>query len=228
MRKTIKGYIAGILTMAMVSATVVWANPGGVMREVFYDVNIVVSGTAWNPPADMTPFISQGRTFLPVRGIAELFDVPVDWDGSTMTVFVGTVPHGVPFWDGVPFFQRSHSHGNIPRTATLTSIGQPFANAINIGAGAGAHSGWSDHALNGQFNTLTGTIGQVDGTHTTNVSTISFIGDGRELASFNIGGSDHPRSISVDVTGVLVLRIQFNQDRWPDANQIFLANAMIQ
>ena len=70
----------------------------------------------------------------------------------------------------------------------------------------------------------------MDGTHTTRVSTISFIGDGRELATFNVGGSDHPRDISVDVRGVLVLRIQIEQGPWridQIENQIFLANAMI-
>ena len=231
MRKTLKGYIAGVLTMILLATTIVWANPGGVMREVFYDVNVVVNGTAWNPPADMMPFISGGRTFLPVRGIAELLDVPVDWDGATRTVFIGTTPHGAPFWTTVPFFQRSHGTMS---TRTLTSIGQPFPNAIGLSGGIGGEnaSGWSDHALNGQFRTLTGTIGQVDGTSTTGVSTISFIGDGRELASFSVGGADHPRDISVDVTGVLVLRIQIEQPasgpaQNPRRNQIFLANAMI-
>jgi hypothetical protein len=226
MKERAKGFVVGVLMMALLTPVVLAANPGGVMREVFYDVNIVVNGTAWSPPADMVPFISQGRTFLPVRGIAELFDVPVDWDGATMTVFIGTVPHGVPFWDGVPFFQRS---GTAMTTRTLSSIGQSYANAISIG---NRGSEWSDHALNGQFNTLTGTLGQVDGTNTTAVSTISFIGDGRELATFDIGGSDHPRNISVDVRGVLVLRVQIQQQRigaWAtDNNQVFLANAMIQ
>jgi hypothetical protein len=228
MKERAKGFVVGVLMMALLTPAVLAANPGGVFREVFYDVNIVVNGTAWNPPADMVPFITGGRTFLPVRGIAELLGTPVDWDGATRTVFVGTAPHGAPFWATVPFFQRSH---NDMTTRTLTSIGQSYANAISIGGRNrfSTTTHWSDHALNGQFNTLTGTIGQVDGTHTAAESTISFIGDGRELATFNIGGTDHPRDISVDVRGVLVLRVQIQQNhgRGGDQNVVFLANAMI-
>jgi hypothetical protein len=203
--------------MAMVSATVVWANPGGVMREVFYDVNIVVNGTAWNPPADMVPFISQGRTFLPVRGIAELFDVPVDWDGSTMTVFVGTVPHGAPLLQVAPQFEGS---GRSVRTINM--LGNTYSAIVADNSG----STWSHHNLNGQFNTITGTIGRIDGSGT-RTSSISFIGDGRELASFSIDGNSHPTDISVDVRGVLILRIVMNNG-WGLESDIAFANAMIQ
>ena len=75
MKKTAKGFIAGVLMTIMVTATIVWANPGGIMREIFYGVNIVVNGTPQNFPDDMTPFISGSRTFLPVRDIADIFDV---------------------------------------------------------------------------------------------------------------------------------------------------------
>jgi len=222
----IKGFAVGFLIAIMASGTVVWANPGGVLREVFYGVNVSVNGQMQNFDADSMPFISDGRTFLPVRAISEALGVPVNWDGATSTVFVGVQPVGSPFWSTVPFFQRS---GNNVTTGTVTSIGQSFSNAINIG-GAYHSSGWSDHALNGQHRILTGTIGQVDGTDTNRDSIINFIGDGRELASFQIGGADHPRDISVDVSGVLVLRIEIIQPMsvFGNVNMVFLANAMIQ
>ena len=92
MKKAVKFYLAGALTTLLISATVIWANPGGVLREVFYDVNVTINGVPWNPPEDMTPFISGGRTFLPARGIAEMLGVPVDWDETTRTVYVGNIP----------------------------------------------------------------------------------------------------------------------------------------
>ena len=206
----IKGFVAGVLFTAMLSGTLlVVANPGGVMRELFYGVNIVVNGVPQNFPDDMAPFITGGRTFLPVRGIADVFDVPTDWDGATRTVYIGTMPHGAPFWSTVPFFERSSTQIDV---GTVYMLGQPYANAIRSTSGSGAVSGcWSHHNLNGQFSTITGMLGRADGSGTLS-STISFIGDGRELASFTVDGNSVPTEISIDVQGVLVLRIQIEQN----------------
>lgn len=213
-----KGFVAGFLLCAMLSATIVWANTGGAMREVFYGVNIVVNGAPQNFPDDMTPFITGGRTFLPVRGIAEVFDVPVEWYGPTQTVYIGAIPHGAPLFQAVPAFEGSNL-----TTATVNMMGNPFANALRVNVVGNTQSGWNHHNLNGQFNTITGTIGRIDGSGT-GASSISFIGDGREIASFSVDGTTLPTDISVDVSGVLVLRIEINQR----GARIAFANAMIQ
>ena len=69
-------------------------------------------------------------------------------------------------------------------------------------------------------------MGRVDG-FGNGISTISFIGDGRNLAAFNVDGSTIPFEISVDVAGVSVLRIHINQPNTTDAAVAF-ANAMIE
>jgi len=110
MNKRLKAYVAGFLTCLMVTATFVWANPGGVMREVFFGVQVVVDGVELELPSDMAPFIMDNRTFLPVRGIAEALDVPVEWDGDTTTVYIGQRP--------TPRIGRTHldvSVMNLPR-----------------------------------------------------------------------------------------------------------------
>ena len=205
-----KGFVFGVLFMALLTPIVLAANPGGVMREVFYDVNLVVNGTPWNPPADMMPFISDGRTFLPVRGIAELLDVPVDWDGATRTVFVGTIPHGAPLFATVPAFQTTGSASNL---GTVNMLGNAYPNSLRSNSRPSSLT--SNYAwyfnLNGQFNQITGLVGSIDGQNGSGTSTISFIGDGRTLGTFSIDRDSRPTEISVDVTGVLVLRILVNQ-----------------
>ena len=224
---SVKSFIAGALIMAIIlSAGAAIAATERNISVIFRDIRLVVNGQQITPRDAqgniVEPFIWQGSTFLPVRAVGEALGMPVSWDGATSTVYVGATPGGAPFWTTVPFFQRSSS---AMTTRTVTSIGQSFANAISIG---GNHNGWSEHALNGQFNVLTGVIGQIDGTHTTMNSTISFIGDGRSLGSFTIGGTDHPLEISIDLTGVLVLRVQIEQPtRGSARNQVFFANAML-
>ena len=70
----VKGFVVGFLFCVALSTALVWANTGGTWREVFYGVNVVVNGVPQNFPSDMTPFIAGGRTFLPVRGIADVLN----------------------------------------------------------------------------------------------------------------------------------------------------------
>ena len=204
----IKGFVVGVLATVMLSATIIWANPGGVMREVFYGVNINLNGQIMQLADIDRPFIMDGRTFLPVRALSEALDIPVSWHGETRTVYVGKIPQGAPFFSTVPSFERSSNQFGL---RTVNMMGNLYANALTRGENPWSGTEWSNHNLNGQFDTVTGTIGRIDGTSGAN-ATISFIGDGRELASFTIDGSTSPIDISIDVSGVLVLRIQFSND----------------
>lgn len=95
----IKGFVAGFLIATFLVAAVFSAANNTSIREVLYGVNIVINGNRWTPPDDMQPFISDGRTFLPVRGIANALDVAVDWDEETFTVFLGEFPED---WSASP------------------------------------------------------------------------------------------------------------------------------
>jgi len=133
----------------------------------------------------------------------------------------GTIPHGAPLLQTVPTFENLSSGALTARTVNM--MGNPYANALTTSVALNSANGGNRRNLNGQFNTITGTIGRIDGSGT-GASVISFIGDGRELASFTVDGTTHPTDISVDVTGVLILTIQINQN----GARIAFADAMIQ
>jgi len=89
-KQRIQGFLAGLLAAILLIATFAIASPA--IREVFYGVNVVVDGVPQDFDADSQPFISDGRTFLPVRAIAEALGVDVNWDGETQTVYIGETP----------------------------------------------------------------------------------------------------------------------------------------
>jgi len=92
-KERIKGIVMGFILSTVLSASfIVLANTNGVMREVFYGVRVVVDGVPQNFDYDMRPFLTGGRAFLPVRGIADALGLDVDWDGSTQTVYIGGRP----------------------------------------------------------------------------------------------------------------------------------------
>jgi hypothetical protein len=86
-----KGFFAGFLLTILLSSTIAVLANTGTMLEVFFSVNhVVVNGNRLNLSHDEQPFISGGRTFLPVRVISEALGQPVNWDGNTGTVYIGS------------------------------------------------------------------------------------------------------------------------------------------
>ena len=132
---------------------------------------------------------------------------------------------GEPFFEILNHFQEvipdgvgMNHRGAIMHVGTVTSLGVRYTNALHL-TGA-APRGARDYNLNGQFTTLTGTVLRLDSGGWG--FTITFIGDGRTLGAFQANLHDQPRPISVDVTGVSVLRIHV------DGTWVALSNVGIQ
>jgi len=87
MKKHLKGFVAGILTVVLLSATIVYAVPA--VREIHFGINVVLNGQEVQFDEDSMPFIMDGRTFLPLGAMARLLGLPVEFDPETTTVYVG-------------------------------------------------------------------------------------------------------------------------------------------
>lgn len=83
-----KGFVLGLLTTALLTGTVVIANP--VTRELFFGVKVTVDGELIDFADDSQPFITEDRTFLPLRAIGELLGFEVSWDSDTSTASITT------------------------------------------------------------------------------------------------------------------------------------------
>ena len=237
MLKKSKGFLMGFLVAILLFGGIAAAT--GTTQNIsviFRDIRLVINGEQITPRDAqgnvVEPFILDGTTFLPVRAVAEALGQEVSWDDATSTVHIWQPepppppePEDRPFLQTVPPYERR----NMSTLDTVNLAGTMFTNAIaSSGAGGGAGSRFQMHNLNGEFTTLSGTIGRIDGSNR-NSGTIVFTGDGRILESFDIGVDDMPREISVDVTGVRQLRIDIvPAGRTPlDYGRFAFANAMI-
>ena len=90
LKPRLQGFIAGILIAILLISTLALASP--TIREVFYGVNVTVNGVPQEFADDSQPFISDGRTFLPVRAIAEVLGIDINWNPATQTVYIGEMP----------------------------------------------------------------------------------------------------------------------------------------
>ena len=91
MKDRIKGLIIGLILGATITTSGVFATNGSVLKELFYKNIKITLDNKEITPTDANgnyaePFIIDGTTYLPVRGISSALGLGVDWDGNTNTV----------------------------------------------------------------------------------------------------------------------------------------------
>jgi len=224
-RLQLKGFTTGFLLATMLTSAIALANSNTVTREITFGVGVTLDGQQQNFDVDNQPFIMGGRTFLPVRAVADMVGLPVDFDPITNTVILGNPFAGqqqplnavAPMFDGGS--TGSHAFGP-PRAVAAdsrTMAGVAHSNVMvyysaghtgaNGARGGGQRSAFSLHNLNGQFRMLTGYFGRIDGTGQIE-ATINFYGEGNLLSSISVSATDMPTPVSVFVEGVRQLRVE--------------------
>ncbi len=96
MKNKLQGILIGLLVGLMLSGTV-YAGVSVIKKELHYNnIKITLDGNEIKPTGSdgsyVEPFIIDGVTYLPVRGIANALELGVDWDGETNTVLLTSKP----------------------------------------------------------------------------------------------------------------------------------------
>ena len=90
LKNHLKSFVAGALAMLLITATVTLVASGtGLLREIHHGISVVLNGQPAEFPEDSQPFVMNDRTYLPLRAMADLLDLPVDFDPDTNTAYVG-------------------------------------------------------------------------------------------------------------------------------------------
>ena len=234
MKQRMQGMVVGFLVavLILVTATAFAATTRTI--EVTYGVNIVVDGIPQTFAVDSMPFTSGGRTFLPVRGIADALGLDVSWDGATSTVFInsGTLFVPTPMPTPVP------TPPPLPVTREVTLFNRPFtsvgnAHWFNAGGDAqnnhirlfelggqtyrpGTHSNYVVYTLGYNSAVLRATLNPPNASNSvvfnprpTAVLIYRFYGDGVLLyESPSLGSGSPPIPIEINVNGINQLRIE--------------------
>jgi len=89
-KERIKGIVVGFLLCALLSTSVmVMATPRTETRQITYGIQVNFNGQLVQFTDDNQPFVMGGRTFLPLRAIADLLDLSVGFDPDTNTAYLG-------------------------------------------------------------------------------------------------------------------------------------------
>lgn len=95
MKKAIFGFLVGIVCMLTIP---IFAETQLKIDVIFDRVKLVVNGK----PTDTSTLIYDGRTYIQLRGAADVFGAKLDWDGSTNTASLTTDQKSIPIYTPAP------------------------------------------------------------------------------------------------------------------------------
>jgi len=228
MKKTLKGYLAGFITCFLIfgGTLALFANQTET-RNITFGVGVMLHGETVQFNYDDRPFVMGGRTFLPIRALAELLDLPVDFDPTTNTAILGraTARAGTPvselFFDGTSdsvnvagSFGPSPSH-RVEINNEITMGGSSFVDVITFNSQDNSQLGSANSLitqsamlnLNGRYNWFDGNFGRVDGTAAID-ATINIFVDERLVESFEQSAQSLPRDFRLFVEGARSIRVE--------------------
>jgi len=222
-----KGFVAGFLVTTMLSVALVMPNAATITQQITYGIRVMLNGNVVNFPDDSRPFVMEGRTFLPLRALAELLDLPVDFDPNANMAILGqaTTRPGTPVSE--LFFDGSSSVAHVGGLGTL-SLSRSVYVRDEVRMGGNTFSGAAVfHArnnsslradgrvtqsamlnLNGRYSWFNGSIGRVDGSASTVNATVNIFVDDRLVESFEQYAQSLPRDFRLFVEGARSLRVE--------------------
>ena len=208
-------FVAGMLVMLALVGTVLPAVAlSGKDITVYPGVNIFIDDQKLNPKdANGNPvevFIYNGTTYLPVRAVSEALGQPVQWDGSTSSVYIGkhTGENPAVWLCDLDYYDKSHSwtSGNSEKD----NLGEEHEHCLAVDwiSSNDNSDPYRVYRLNGQYSQLTGSFFIQYGYRTQDCkATCSIYGDGEKLWSATLEHGTLPCDFSLDITGVLELKI---------------------
>ena len=190
---------AGVLCGTAVAASTVTTR---MIEANYMGIKIVVDGVQINPTDAngnaVEPFASEGTTYLPVRAIGEALGKQVTWDGSTATVYVGDVPGQETDWMvKLPPYQVndvSDIYDSSDLTEYFTVVGVDHTSGVVLSnANQEGYALWN---TNLQYETMTFTVGHVDGAPDKN-TTLTITLDGTVAATYDLTYDGGEQTITV-------------------------------
>ena len=212
MKNTLKGYLIGALSTIILLSTVVYAAGTTKTLNVVYD-NIkiykdnILTQAKGADGSVIEPFIHNGTTYLPVRGVANLAGMEVTWDGATKSVYL---------WDKIkadgtylmevcpPYRTPWHSYKDYLQNEgqSFEMAGTSYTNGFVLD---GSGNEFVLFNLDGKYSTINMAVGPL--ASVAMPSKVFFFLDDTLIKEMDIDIDDLPENVSLKVEGGLQLKI---------------------
>lgn len=170
------------------------------------------------------PITYKGTTYLPVRAVAGLVGLNVDWDQTTQTVLLGKQPNGVDMIDTYKAFQFN---GNGERS-WAGQVQSSAEKTEEIGGVTCSHwlyfgtAWWNTGDASASFNLL-GKHDTLTFSYFSNIdTTLTVMGDnGSVLGEYNITGGAVPQTVTIPLFKTSELKFYMHMDASSISAMIF-------
>lgn len=232
----VKGFITGAVVASLLSATVAFAAPIEQVKTIFYsNIKIYIDGNQIQPKDAqgnlVEPFIMDGTTYLPVRAVANAFNKAVRWDGATSSVYLGKSDVASPtVWlneieyfnyqvsDNGCKFEQWNPENDKDNTGNTYLRGLKFTQYESYGDGNESSSQYIEYLLNQKYSKVSGKFvlhyDHRNDPGANSNSKMKIYGDDQLIyTSPVLKAGVLPINFDVNVTGVIKLKIQFENDK---------------
>ncbi|MBO7745782.1 NPCBM/NEW2 domain-containing protein [Paenibacillus sp. MWE-103] len=218
MKDKVKGLAAGLLIGTLITGSAAYAAGSSTKIEVaFQSVKYMFDGVQKTAPDNA--IVYKGQMYAPVKFIAESAGKGFSYDSKNHTAWIGKKEGAFKYLTDISYARVNAKYESLIdfnqnyQRQKITIADNTYQKGINFAYYSYDTLGKQpsiEYNLNGKYNKLTGFVGIDDYTKNSNGSvTYRFIGDDNELLTVeNVRGGDNPKQVTVDVTGVLKLKIE--------------------
>ncbi|MEE1013306.1 MAG: NPCBM/NEW2 domain-containing protein [Clostridia bacterium] len=209
MKKTLKGYLLGFLSAAILVSGVTYA--ANTVRIVIDNKELIPTDVNGNR---VDPIIIDGTTYLPVRAIADAFGKSVYWDGPNSTVYLGDMNGALKYPTAMLKDveningESSWSFKNVDNDVLIDNYGNSYSNAIGC-----ARDATFETLLNGKYSKFKGTL-YIPQDYIVDKSIRITIGaDGHQIySSPQMNKTSRPVEIDIDISNYNDFKIIYSAD----------------
>ncbi len=222
-----KTVTALVLALALVGALTIASSAAGVVQEIRANldpsITITLDGEAQTfldaNGTRVYPITYKGTTYLPVRAVAGLVGLGVDWDGTTRTVILGKQPSGVDLIETYNIYHTEGGHwecnaGQVrigdKKTEEISGVSYSHWLYLNCAWG---HEIMASYNLQGKHDSLTFTY------YSNEDAILKITGDnGTVLGEFTITGGAVAKTVTIPLFKANELKFEVTpaKDRgWP-------------
>lgn len=221
MKEKLKGMLIGLLLGTILAGGTVWAATGMKSIDVMYNnIKIYMDGELVEPKdangQTVEPFIYNGTTYLPVRAVGNAIGKEVSWDGVEKVVYLGAKPGNIENWLNVcgPYQYGGGEEYRLEENKYFAMSGKKYTNGFVLKDIINeADNKWALFNLDGKYNSVSFTVGHVDGTAATN-STLNIYLDGIIAYTKQLKYDDVAQKITIPLNGALQMKITVGDGQW--------------
>lgn len=203
MKKTLKSYLIGFLSAAILAGGVSYATE--TVRIIIDNKELIPTDVNGNR---VDPIIVNGTTYLPVRAIADALGKAVYWDGPNYTVYLGDMNGNLEYPTAYLHDLASISDEVSSRYGSLTdNYGNRYDNYADDGYNGDCKL---EYLLNMKYSRLKGTLYVPQGETRDGSGYIQVIADGKTIyTSPDLTKTSRPINVDVNIKGYNNVIVQY-------------------